>query len=81
MAIFAPLARLVAGLVDRALTKLLGPRDSSVIIEDGFYFAVQSALVWEEGDTVVASGLRWGTAVRTARRLRQQAEDRPQAVL
>ena len=63
------------------LDRLFGPRDSSVIVEDGFYFAIQSALVWQEGDTVVASGLRWDTAVRTARRLRQQAEDRPQAVL
>lgn len=62
------------------LDRLFGPRDFAVVEDAGYYLAThKNRLI--EGDRVIQSDLREGAAQRFARRLRQQAEDRPEPLL
>lgn len=59
---------------------LFGPRDFAVIAFDGTPIAVHAGQVYV-GDVVLRTGLRASAAHSLARRLRQQREDYPEAIL
>lgn len=65
------------GPFDRLLDRILGPRHWMVVEDDGVAFAIHQAFL-EPGDLIVRADLRRRAAFRLARRLRRQAEDRPE---
>lgn len=62
------------------LDYLLGPRTWMVVLwEGGFIVALSSATSWP-AESIVKSGLRHGAAWNLARRLKEQARDKPERV-